>query len=64
MLNAPSEGTLHSNAPATPCWGLKGSADAPPGKGVSPAACAGAGGIVGSSYCTAGLGWKGEMCST
>lgn len=56
MLNVLIEGTPHSNAPIAPCCGLKGSADAPPGKGVSPAACAGAGDIVGSSYCIAGLG--------
>lgn len=56
MLNVLNEGTPHSNAPTTQCWGLKGSADVPPGTGVFPAACAGAGGIVGSSCYTVGLG--------
>lgn len=63
MLNVLNAGTPHSNAPAALHWGLKGSADAPPGTGVFPAACAGAGGTVGNSCYTVGLGEKNHVNS-
>ncbi len=48
----------HSNAPAASQWGLEDLADALPGKGVSPAAYAGAGGIVGNNHCSVHLNEK------
>ncbi len=39
-------------------WGLEDLADALPGKGVSPAAYAGAGGIVGNNHCSVHLNEK------